>query len=208
MPQADVLTLVDDLAGLRSDGAALAETAARSRYYADVVYEAGLMRERVCNAAFVATTQGTAEYTQPASAIRALMVLYDTQQLRPSGRRALESYDTDWRSNRGRPLSFAPFDEDIHVYRLVPVPAASSVVIGGTTPFDAAIGGVAFPTDALTFIYTDNATDVLAWDELWVALEVLGREFGRESDHFDLLFSTTARQIASLLRALVGYENA
>lgn len=201
MPQADVFALVDDFAGTRSDTVVLADATARARYYADVVYEHGLNREGACDASFVATLKGTAVYTQPTAAIRTLALMYDDKQLRTTARRALEAYDANWRARLGRPTSVTTQDQDIHTMRLVPVPDVDGDAIGVTTPFDAV-----FPGDVLTFIFTENVTDVLPWDEMWVALEVLSREFGRESDHYDTTLSKLARQLAAMLRVLVGYD--
>jgi len=200
MAQIDVFNLVDDISGLRSDGASLDDATARAAYYADVVFEHGLVRESAVNAAFVPVVAGTAEYTQPAAAIKPLAILYDATQLRPTARRALESYDPSWRSRRGTPRSYTTQDEDVHIFRVVPVPDTSGDTIGASTPFAGT-----FPDGNLTFIYTDNVTDVPAWDELWVALEVLAREFAHESDHYDQLFATTSKQLAALVRNLVGY---
>src|SRR6266481_7329271 len=84
MAQIDVFNLVDDISGLRSDGASLDDATARAAYYADVVFEHGLVRESAVNAAFVPVVAGTAEYTQPAAAIKPLAILYDATQLRPT----------------------------------------------------------------------------------------------------------------------------
>ena len=203
MPQADVFALVDELVGTRSDTLALPEAASRARYYADVVYENGLQREMgSVNAAFVAVVEGTATYAQPATAIRTIGLIYDDKQLRPTARQGNEAYDKDWRSRKGRPAAFTTQDEDLHTFRLVPVPNLNGETIGVSTPFTGS-----FPDNNLTFLYTDNVTDVLPWDEMWVALEVISRETGRDSDHFDPTLSKLARQLAAMLRVIVGYES-
>lgn len=200
MAQADVFALIDDISGVRSDGAVLDDTTARARYYADVVFQNGLTREASTNAEFIAVTEATAVYAFPTAAIRLLAVIFDDHQLRPTLRRALEAYDSAWRSRKGTPRSWLTQDEDTRTFRLVPVPPQDGQAIGTSTPF---IG--AFPAENLTVVYTENVTDVLPWDELWVALEVLSREYGRESDHHDPMFATTAYQLAQLIRAMVGY---
>lgn len=200
MAQADVLALIDDLAGIRSDGANLADPTLRLRYYTEVVFEHGLVRQSAMDAAFVAVVAGTAEYAQPAAAINAIAICHDATELRPTLRRGLEAYDPSWRSRRGTPRSYTAQDTDDDAFRLVPVPASSGATIGTSTPFSGT-----FPDGNLTFFYTDNVTDVPLWDELWVALEVLSREFARESDHLDLTFAQTAQTLAVVLRQLVGY---
>lgn len=200
MAKADVITLVEDFAGLRSDAAALTDSTAIDRYYADIVHEAGLTSEGATNASFVAGVKGTAQYALPTAAVRLLALIYDDTELRTTMRRALESYDPDWRTRKGRPASFTTQDEDARVQRVVPVPDRNGATIGLSTPFTGT-----FPDNNLTFIYTENVTDVLPWDELWVALDVTAREFGRDSDHFDPELSTMYQQLATVVRQLVGY---
>lgn len=201
MAQADVLTLVADLAGPRMDSVALSESARVSEYYSDVVQEVGLDRvEGSADASFIAVTAGTATAALPTDAIRMLFLAYDDAQLWPTLRRALEASDPAWRVRQGRPISYTAQDEDTRTVRLVPVPDRTGAAIGGSTPFTGT-----FPDGNLLMAYTATVTDVLAWDEMWVALEILGREFGRESDHFDPEFSKQALQLAQVFRLLVGY---
>lgn len=202
MAQADVLALIDDIAGIRSDTVNLAEAAVRLRFYGDVVFENGLQREEGSwDAAYAAVTRGTATYTEPAAAIRTMMLLYDNRELRGATRRGLEAYDANWRSRQGRPRSYTEQDQDYGVMRLVPVPDVDGQTVGAFDP----LVDPDFPGNNLTFVYTDNVTDVLAWDEMWVALDVLSREFGRESDHYDTEFAKLARQLAAMIRSMVGY---
>lgn len=202
MAQADVFALVDDIAGTRSDASAnLADATARARFYADIVYESGLNRETVVDAALQDATRSDAEYVQPTAAIRLLALFANAKQLRMTGRKALEASDPDWRSREGMPESYTTVDQDAHTFRLVPVPDFTSS-IGVATPFTNA----PIPTGALMFLYTANATDVESEDELWVALDILGREFGRESDHFDRTFADVAHKLATIFRQLVGHD--
>jgi hypothetical protein len=200
MAKADVLTLVDLLAGTRSDSASLATTTTRDAYYDEAVSEHGLIREGAMAAEFVAVERGTATYTFPTDAVRVLAWVFDAVTLRPTNRRALEAYDSEWRNRRGTPQSFTMQDEDARTVRVVPVPNADGQAIGTSTPFDGN-----FPDGNLTAIYTDGGEDHPAWDELWLAMEVLTREFSRDSDHMDLEYANAASQLASVLRILVGY---
>jgi hypothetical protein len=202
MAQADVLTLIDDLAGTRSDTLSLAEAATRLRYYTDVVYENGLRRERDCDASYVAVTRSDADYAFPSTAIRILAVLYDHRHLRPIMRRGLESYDPAHRAREGRPAAFTTQDEDQRTLRLIPVPDVDGLAVGALDP----LVDPEFPGNNLTLVYTAAVTDVAPEDELWLALEVLAREFGHESDHYDPQFSKLARQLATMLRAMVGAD--
>jgi len=202
MAQTDVLALIDDLAGTRSDTASLAEAAARLRYYTDVVYENGLLRERDCDASYVAVTRSDADYALPSTAIRVLALLYDNRHLRPIMRRGLEAYDPAHRAREGRPAAYTTQDEDQRTMRLIPVPDVDGVAVAALDP----LVDPEFPGNNLTFIYTATVDDVAPEDELWVALEVLSREFGHESDHLDPQFAKLARQLAAMLRAMVGAD--
>ncbi len=200
MAKADVLALVDLLAGTRSDSESLATATTRSAYYDEAVSEHGLIREGAMDAEFVAVTNGTATYTFPTDAVRVLAWIFDATTLRPTNRRALEAYDSEWRTRRGTPQSFTMQDEDARTVRLVPVPDAAGQAISTSTPF-----ADVFPDGNLTAIYTDGGDDHPVWDELWLALDVLSREFARDSDHIDTEFATAAGQLATVVRILVGY---
>jgi len=199
MAKLDVITLAEDFASLRSDAATLSDATAIDRYYADIVRETGMTGESSCNASFVAGVVATATYVLPSAALRLLTLVYDDRDLRPAMRRALETYDHDWRTRKGRPTSFVTEDEDVRTVRLVPVPDRAGETIGASTPF---VGS--FPDNNLMFIFTENVTDVLPWDELWTALDVTAREFARESDHFDAVMADTWRKLAAIVRMLVS----
>lgn len=200
MAKADVITLVEDFAGLRSDSGTLSDSTAIDRYYADIVRELGLTAESAVNAEFVAVTAADPTYALPTAAVRLLALIYDDEDLRPTARRGLDAYDPEWRTRKGRPLSHTMQDEDVRMVRLVPVPDRSGETIGASTPFVDT-----FPGNNLTFIYTENVTDVLPWDELWVALDVASREFARESDHFDPVTADAWGKLASVVRQMLGY---
>jgi len=200
MAKADVLTLLDLFAGTRSDTAALATSTTVSAYYDDVIAEHGLLREGLMTAEFVAVTAGDATYAFPADAVRVLAWIYDAVELRPTTRRSLEAYDEAWRSRPGDPRAYTTQDEDARTVRVVPVPAVTGDAIGVATPFVDI-----FPNGNLAAIYTSGAEDHPQWDELWITLDVLGREFSRDSDHVDLEFATAAMQLATVVRILVGY---
>ncbi len=200
MAKADVIALAEDFAGLRSDAATLSDATAIDRYYGDVVRELGLTAESACNAAFVAVVDGTATYALPSTAVHLMALLYDDTDLRVTMRRALEAYEHDWRTRKGRPRAYLNQDEDVRTFRIVPVPDRSGDTIGGSTPFTGT-----FPGNNLTFLFTENVTDVLPWDELWTALDVTSREFSRESDHFDPVLADTFLKLASVIRQMLGY---
>ncbi len=201
MPKTDVIALVEDLAGDRSDTSTLTDSTAIDQYYRDAVYEFGLLLDGLTDADFVATTNGTAVYTQPSDAIQVLMLCYGEVQLRPTMRRALEAYAPLWRTKRGSPQSFTTTDANIHQWRMVPIPDHDGSTIGALTPFDAE-----FPADNLTFISTITADNVPLIDELWLTFDVLAREFSRESDHRDPQFAKVCLQLSILFKTFVGFE--
>lgn len=202
MSQATVLALIDDLAGTRSDTASLAEAAVRLRYYTDLIYENGLLRERDCDASYVAVTRGTGDYAYPSIAIRPLVILYDNRHLRPTMRRGLEAYDPAHRDRQGRPAAYTTQDQAQRAIRLIPVPDVDGQAVGTLDP----LVDPEFPGNNLTFVYTATVDDVAPEDELWMALDVLAREFGHESDHYDPQYAKLARQLATMLRSMVGAD--
>lgn len=201
MAKADVIALVEDIAGDRSDTLNLTDTTLTDQYYDDAVYEFGARLDGIVEAEFVATVKGTAVYTQPATAITPLMLCYGDRQLRPSARRAMEAYDPLWRTRKGTPQSYMTTDANIHEWRLVPIPDRDGEAIGVLTPFTSE-----FPEENLLFISTASVADVPAIDEFWLTFDILAREFSRESDHRDALFAKTCSQLMSLFRTFVGFE--
>lgn len=195
MPQADVLNLVNTLSvGLRDSTAA-------SNFYTRIVQEHGRLRESLTNAAYVAATTGTVNYTIPTAAIRPLAVFYDDRWLFPEDKRGADVHDPYWRNRQGDPFAVVFEDVTARTFDVLPVPARTGATIGGTTPF------TGFPADNFTVIYTNAATDVQPWEELLVATEILSREFARDSDHQDTEAAAIWRQITDTLLELVDGAN-
>ena len=195
MPKADVLTLVSTL----SDS--VADTTQITNYYNDVVFEMAqgvFPGPSLTGAAFVEVVAGTANYAFPVDAVRVLLLNYDTTDLPKEGERGATLFNKDWRADQGRPAAFIVTDENRRTVSLVPVPDTDGQAVGVLTPFSAT-----FPAENLTFIYTEERDDVHLDEELPLALEILAREFARDSNHHDAQASDFAKKLAGLLFGLV-----
>jgi hypothetical protein len=175
--QADVLTLVDDL----SLGQANATEAAI--FYAEIIRELGFI-ELLTGTETIAVHAGTSSYTLATDTIRALEFYNTSGFLTKAAYRGLGAlFGSSWRNRTGSPLAVTVEDENNNSFSLVPSPN-----------YD----------DTLTVIRTETRTDVPVWLELPIAMEILNREFLRESDHQDIEFAGLAKMIANLLFNLVG----
>ena len=191
MARADVLTLVDDLAVSVEDDDAAGD------YYNDIVEELGFANAPLADASFVAVVAGTKEHTLPTAAVRGLAFVYDDTQLYLSDKKELEFADVNWRTRQGTPVVVSFSDTDQRQFDVVPVPDRSGAAIGATTPF------TGHAADNVVVIYADRATDVHSWEEMQVALEVLAREFARDSEHKDDRAAKAWGQLANLFAGLV-----
>jgi len=176
----------------------LGDTTQLGSYYDDVVLELGrgVLPGVVAlvGAGFVAGVADTGTYTWPTTAIRVLAVAYDTRQLAEAMAGEADLFDREWRSTRGVPIAYVTADENQRVSRLVPVPAVSGVALGVDTPFT----WTAWPGENVTFIYTEQRTDVHLDEELAVALEIMAREYSRDSNHHDPVAAAIAKQLSTL----------
>lgn len=195
MPKANVLALVSTLSDSVADATQV------SNYYDDVVFEMAqgvFPGPSLTDAAFVAVVDGQANYSFPTDAVRVLLLHYDTTDLPKEAQKGAELFNKDWRSDRGRPAAFVVADEDRRTVSLIPIPDVDGQAIGVLTPFSAT-----FPAENLTFIFTEERDDVHLDEELPLALEILGREFARDSNHHDAQASDFAKQLSGLLFGLV-----
>lgn len=196
MAKADVLALVSMLSDSTSSSTQV------SNYYNDVVFEMAdgvFPGPSLTNASFVAVVEGTANYTYPAALVRLIAVLYDARDLVRESQRGAELFNRDWRGDFARPVAYVLNDEDLRTLSLIPVPDTSGQTIGVLTPFSAT-----FPAENLTFIFTEERDDVHLDEELPLALEILGREWSRDSDHHDAQAAEIAKKLSGLLFGLVN----
>ena len=191
MAKADCTALVATLAVSVND------STATTQYYVDVVEELGFEYAPLTGAAYVATTQGTKNYTLPTAAQRGLAFFYDDNQLYFADKNELAASDENWETRQGSPIVITFDHTDQRTFDIVPVPDQAGDAIGASTPFTADIGNV------ITVIYANNPDDVHSWEELPVALEILSREFARDSAHKDENAAKAWKGLAELFYQLV-----
>jgi hypothetical protein len=198
MANANITTIVTSLGLVTLDATQV------NNFQDDVIFELarGAFGEVLAQvgAAFIAVTGGTATYALPAVASGArtpLVVCFDDFQLAQVRKDEAWAHQVDWRNSPGvRPIGYVQDPEDRVNFSLVPVPRRDGATIGGSTPFTF----TQWPADNITVIFA--ATDVTfsgtTYDDLKlpIALEVLSRELGRDSDHQDKLASQVARALA------------
>ncbi len=177
MSKTTTLTLVSDM-GLSDTTSGEAD-----RIYDDVVRELGalgILTENGSNS----VTAATATYTAPTNTIRILEI--------HGGYGILDQTDYDIITNllgarfhlrTGRPTIWCHEHETIKDFRLVPIPNES---------------------DTLTTIVTQYQANVPVFLEMPIALEVLHREYLRESNHQDIDFALLCRRLATMWFSMLG----
>lgn len=190
----DVLTLAQDLSLQQGDPAT-----------ASALYDEAVLalhgRPLLVGMTFLEHDAENSVYDVPDAALELLAVFYDDRQLSSMTRQAIESIQPDWRDRRGPPRAFVTETEGDRRFRLWPVPDTAS------TPESFVFGepfGRDYPGYILVVLATEARRDVPAWLELPLALEVLGREFARESNHRDPVFAGACAELAVLLLEAVS----
>jgi hypothetical protein len=191
MPQADVLQLVTDL----SDG--LADATAATNFYSDIVFLMGTdVDGTLTNIQTVANSIGpVSNVTSPATTITELLVIYEDTELDRANPTEVTAFNPYWRATIGEPRVWMQEDRPKHLQRILPNPSRPQTGQGGALPLDPTTTDPGF--GATTFIYTETRTDVHPEEELALALEIIAREFARDSDHTD-------RNLAQACRSLSG----
>ena len=194
MPKASVLSLVTDLGG------AQAQSPQTERLYDD------LMQTVAGGALFnvvtlLPVTAGTAEYTLPAPGVKLAGVFYDQGMLSRARKRDLEAVDPAWRDRRGHPAAFIIDDLSRRTFRLYPQPVQTNTafIFSVGAPF-----GIDHPVDAVAVIHSVAKSDLPVWLDLPLALLLIGREFGRDSDHRNPEFAQACQAIGKALLDMVA----
>jgi hypothetical protein len=197
MSKADVLQLVADL----SRG--LADQSAAGYFYDDVVLD--LSKSTVLTeATLISATSGTAAYTAPAEAVDTLGVFWDDNQLSKTPLRDLETVNPNWRDASGVPRAYVTEAVSDLSFILYPTPEVSSkdfIFLFGS-PL-----GLDFPSYSIGVVHTVAPQDVPTYLEMVVALEIMAREFARESDHRDLETAKICKRLADLYMAVMLTKN-
>lgn len=192
--KADVLALASDLSVGQGD-------AATPPAIYDEVVLALRARPLLVGFTLLEHDADNAIYDAPEAALELLAVIYDDRQLAQMDADAMESVQINWRDRRGAPQAFVTETEGDRRFRLYPVPDTASATASFVTglPF-----GVDYPGYSIAVLATEARLDLPAWLELPVALDLLGREFSRESGHRDPIFAGACAQLAALLLDMVS----
>lgn len=197
MSNAAITTIITSLAVISTDGTST------NSFQDDVIYE--LSRGSypdvlaTVGTAFIATVADQERYSIPtASAARTpLMIFWDDLQLLQLRKQEAWEYDQAWRDGPRPQVVGYTFDpEDRTAFSLVPPPSRAGATIGANTP----LAVTTWPQENITIIYatSDTAFAGTTYDDLKlpIALEVLAREFARDSDHQDLAFTSYCHGLA------------
>lgn len=197
MSNAAITTIITSLAVVTAD------TTATNSFQDDVIFELsrGAYPDVLATvgASFVATTANTERYSIPtaSSARTPLMIFWDDLQLLLLRKQEAWEYSQAWRDSPRHQVVGYTFDpEDRTAFSLVPPPSRAGATIGGNTPTSV----TTWPQENITIIYatSDTAFAGTTYDDLKlpIALEVLAREFGRDSNHQDVAFSNYCHGMA------------
>lgn len=195
MALADVLQLVADI----SDG--FADQTAATSYNADVIQLIGTDRDgTLTNINTPTFTLGPpAIVGPPATFITILDVLYEDNDLSYSTLDEITMWDPYWRGRIGEPKVWTPEGHSKGFITATPSPSRTPTAALPLDPTATDPGSAAF-----TFVYTEARTDVHPEEELALALEILCREFSRDSDHTDRTLAQSCRTLSGILFRMIA----
>ena len=201
MTKAPILSLVNSLANFPIDGDLL------DVYYDDVLVELGRMTNTPLTAnELQPVVANTHTYSIPDKMISILHAFHSSKSLISSRTQDVDAYVNEWRDDTGTPFTVLIDELSGKTYRLFPIPDTSSddfFFITGTPM------GTDFPDNAVTLIYSElRDDDILDFLGLIIALQILSREFIRQSDHRDVLFAQSCNDVAKLMLTFIGIEEA
>jgi hypothetical protein len=190
MAQADVLQLVTDVADSLNDATAC------TTYYGDVVFLMGLDPDgTLVTASTIDPGVNTLPTTMPTTSITTLAVLYDRTHLSKTGIQGAGVWDSRWAITKGTPKVWLDQNQPRHTIAIVPIPVTPPS--GAALPVDPSTTNPGFA--GLTVLYTESRTNVHGDEELALALEILCREFSRDSDHTDRTLAQSCRTLSGVL---------
>lgn len=177
MAKADVLALAQDI-GKFGDPISIED------YYDEIVRELGLL-ELLVDPVSIGITSELSVYQMPIPVIRTLELISERYgTLDRVDRVTLRAvHGTGWTNLKGTPVSFTQELENDNAFRLVPIPDQAESLIG---------------------LVSAVRDDVPYWLELPIALEIVFREYTRESQFQNVEFAQAAGQLAQLFFSLVG----
>jgi len=108
--------------------------------------------------------------------------------------------DRTWRDDEADPVAYKTNHETAREVRFYPIPGTTS---GAFIPPLAQPLGEDMPADMVSVIYSDNRdTDIPDFIAMYIAFQVLYREFIRPSDHQDVDWATMLKKIAGIFYQL------
>ena len=191
--RATVLALVTTLSVSQND-AAMSE-----RFYDEIIIDLAKQRWFV-NIEQVPVVVGQAVYDYPTVAVHLLHVFFGAAQLEPAKLRELEYVNSQWRVEKGEPLSYVREAEDTKTFRVYPIPDTPTVV--PAVLYGEPLGRD-FRDGAITELYLETRTTLPDYLDVPVALKIMEREFSRESDHQHPVLAKTAGRLGDLMLQMV-----
>lgn len=194
MSKVDVLQLVQDLSQDQADAASI------EKFYDDIVLE--LAQQNVLTQVTLLTAAANdTSFSNPANAVNTIAVFWDDRQLSKAKRQELEWRNMRWRDERGTPEAWVTEDETEKTFRLYPVPDYASKALA---PIFGGPLGKGYAENSVAVVHSEKRDDVIEYLELPIALEIMHREFTRESAHRQTAFAGVCLEIAKVLYQMVG----
>ena len=183
MTRAQIITLADSLAHGASASTPLQDS------FDDVLERLAKTTSPFINTETFSPTDGTAEYSYPASAVMLLAVFHGAKQLPIVTGKELEAYDEDWKAtaaSEGTPIVATYHERDARKVRLFPTPDTTA-------------------TNGGTFVFAENrTTDIPVWLALPIIFEMLADDFSYPSSHQDKEMAQVCQDMAEILKGFVG----
>jgi hypothetical protein len=178
MPMADVLALVQTLSNGAADGTATPD------FYSDTMIElAEAMWFTQASTFSNAIGDRTFDFTS-LTPIDISAIIYNDSELDEASLLEIEMIDSQWRDAQNRTTTFIVEDENAKVVAPYPRPDEAH-----TTN---------------TLFYTFAPTDPFYYLELAIAMRILEREMGRESDHCDMQMASLCGMVGKFFMSLVA----
>lgn len=194
MAKADVTALVDTFSVSQADAARV------DADYDELVRLLSYTQSWTFAAVLITPTPGTSEYALPAEGTRIVALFYGGRQLSKESRTSLSALSPNWRDHKGVPIAYVVEDQEALTFRLYPTPTQRpDDHIPGTTTF-----GTSYPDRNIVAVMAERRTNMPVWTEVPLALELVLREFLRDTTHRNAVFATAAGKMAASLLSVVG----
>jgi hypothetical protein len=198
MSKASIISLVNDLS------LGLADPNLIDDYFYDIIHDLG-DREVLLDATLTPvdpTSTTHPVYPIPETAVKLFGVFYGERYLARATLLEVEAFaGINWRDIRGEPFAFVVESENERYFRLFPNPQepTDALVFPTGVPF-----GLDYPRNAMAVVASMIRDDIPEWLELPITMEIMGREFARESDHKDNEFAQICKAAAQLFFGMMG----